>query len=95
MEPAKEEILDAFLKSEKKHLLITGRRACGKTTLFNEIAQELPGNDGAIRGITTYTIPHKSPSRLINSNDGEISLFATLDTIAAGNVIFKTILDST
>lgn len=57
MEPAKEEILDAFLKSGKKHLLITGRRACGKTTLFNEIAHGLPGNEGAIRGITTYTIP--------------------------------------
>lgn len=57
MRPAKEDILDAFLKSGKKHLLITGKRASGKTTLFNALAAVLPENQEPIRGITTYTIP--------------------------------------
>lgn len=57
MRPAKENILDDFLKSGKKHLLITGKRASGKTTLFNALAAVLPENQEPIRGITTYTIP--------------------------------------
>lgn len=57
MQTAKEDILNDFLKSEKKHLLITGKRASGKTTLFNEMAGIIPDNQEPIRGITTYTIP--------------------------------------
>lgn len=57
MKPAKEKIIDDFFKSGKKHLLITGERASGKTDIFNKLAHILPEDPGPIRGITTYTIP--------------------------------------
>ena len=41
-------ILNSFYKSQKKHLLITGKQKVGKTLLFNELKLMLSPDDYAL-----------------------------------------------
>lgn len=49
-------ILEQYAKSGKRHLIITGWRGKGKTTLFNKIVKEISGGE-ILPGLTSYMVP--------------------------------------
>lgn len=60
-------IWNSFLNSNKRHLLITGTRGIGKTTLLNKLfCGRLP------RGITTYAIRQKAVYMRENGNSNDV-----------------------
>lgn len=62
----KGKILDLFKRSGKKHLLITGSRGRGKTTVLNEILRD----ESSYGGITTYVIrDDKIPPKYVMLRD--------------------------
>lgn len=68
---AAELILKSFQKSKKRHLLITGTRGIGKTTLFRELADLISGTEERIPGITTYAVPKECVILRENCTDKE------------------------
>ena len=54
-----EYIIEQFYTSGKKHLIITGWRGKGKTTLFNKIVNIL-AEGKTLPGLTSYMIPKHS-----------------------------------
>jgi molybdenum cofactor cytidylyltransferase len=75
--PISNSIVRSFLFSNKKHLIITGTRHCGKSTLFHEIVQLLTGND-TLCGFTTRAIPKKQVL-LTNTATGEETVIGIIN----------------
>lgn len=59
MRPTSEFIMKSFLNSEKKHIIITGLRGIGKTTLLQELLAMLPVKESEIPGVVTFLVPDK------------------------------------
>lgn len=59
-----ESLLNAFYRSRKRHLILTGKRGCGKTTLLSELLPLLKNSSGCeISGFTTAAVyERKEPS---------------------------------
>ena len=52
-----EYILEQFNNSGKRHLIITGWRRKGKTTLFNKITALISKDGKTLPGLTSYMVP--------------------------------------
>lgn len=72
MRQTAEFILKSFRKSRKRHLLITGTRGIGKTTLFHKLVNQISGTEERIPGITTYAVPKECVMLRENSTDKEM-----------------------
>lgn len=59
MRPTSESIMKSFQSSGKKHIVITGSIAHGKTSLKNELLCLLGSDKEVFSGITTYLVPGK------------------------------------
>lgn len=57
----------------KKHIVITGNRKSGKTTLFNQLISEI-SNDKIIPGITTWAVPGQAVYMRKNGTDDMIKI---------------------
>jgi len=57
--PSAEEVLEMLKRSGKRHLLLTGGRGVGKSTLFNKIVPLLSENGLFLPGLTSRAIPKK------------------------------------
>lgn len=73
-------IWNSFLNSDKRHIVLTGDRGIGKTTLLNKL---FGGNLPA--GITTYAIPQKGVYMHKNGSDHKVAVGIYDDSIAHKN----------
>lgn len=54
-----ESIMKSFLNSGKKHIIITGSKGHGKSTLLHELTALLVTDNRILPGITTYLVPEE------------------------------------